>query len=77
MSRPSTSPSDAEDALSWTSWSGSTWERVLYGSAMSTSNGVVPLGDVREDIDRAARRLRTATIRAGSIGAALKGGCAA
>ena len=41
---------------------------------MSTSNGVVPLGDVREDIDRAARRLRTATIRAGSIGAALKGG---
>ena len=74
MSRPSTSPSDAEDALSWTSWSGSTWERVLYGSAMSTSNGVVPLGDVREDIDRAARRLRTATIRAGSIGAALKGG---
>ena len=74
MSRPSTSPSDAEDALSWTSWSGSTGERVLYGSAMSTSNGVVPLGDVREDIDRAARRLRTATIRAGSIGAALKGG---
>ena len=41
---------------------------------MSSSNGVVPLGDVREDIDRAARRLRTATIRAGSIGAVLKGG---
>ena len=41
---------------------------------MSTSNGVVPLGDVREDIDRAARRLRTATIRAGSIGVVLKGG---
>lgn len=32
------------------------------------------MGDVREDIDRAARRLRTATVRAGSIGAALKGG---
>ena len=41
---------------------------------MSTSSGIVPLGDVREDIDRAARRLRTATVRAGSIGAALKGG---
>ena len=70
---PSASGSVAEDALSWTSWSGSTWERVLVGR-MSTSNGVVPLDEVREDIDRAARRLRTATLRAGTVGAALKGG---
>ena len=48
----------------------------MDGLSANNSNAGVPTtrDECREDVQRASRRLRTATIRAGCIGAALKGG---
>ena len=66
---------DDADALSWTSWSGSTWERVLLASGVGNeADGMVPLNDITSDVKRALERLKTSMVRAGMVGGALKGG---
>lgn len=72
------SAADAGAPLSWTSWSGSTWERVLQGvgaaPARRPRGAVVPMEALAEDVSRAKARLATAMLRAGMVGGALKGG---
>ena len=66
---------DDADALSWTSWSGSAWERVLLASGVGNeADGTVPLNDITSDVKRALERLKTSMVRAGMVGGALKGG---
>ena len=66
---------DDADALSWTSWSGSAWERVLLASGVGNeADGTVPLNDITSDVKRALERLKTSMVRAGMVGGTLKGG---